>query len=398
MLERIEHTKSLHKIMSLCINPVCSKPDDNADIDLFCRACGSGLLLRDRYRVMGKLGKGGFGITYEVTKKGSTVPEVLKLLTSDNLKVIELFQQEAQVLGSLDDPGIPKVEKDSYFVHKPKNSSVQLHCFVMEKIVGIDMQNYIDQKGGCNLPDQKIAIEWLEELVLVLDKVHSHNFFHRDIKPSNIMMRSDGKLVLIDFGTARKVTTTVVEQQGKVTQVISLGYTPQEQSEGYAIPQSDFFALGRTFVALLTGKQPIDLYDSLHDEVRWRNHASSISPMFADLIDNMMSRKPIARPSNTKSILQKLKEIKQELNSPSTKKTPPLLLQEKQKIDYSFVIEAIVQQVPITLLGTFVFAPPVFWATLVFREWNSSFVSWPCAGIIIGSRKFTCVFINFSSC
>ncbi len=62
---------------------------------------------------------------------------------------------------------------------------------------------------------------------MILDKVHSQNFFHRDIKPSNIMLRSSGQLALIDFGTARRVTQTVVNQQGGVTGIISAGFTPQ---------------------------------------------------------------------------------------------------------------------------------------------------------------------------
>jgi serine/threonine protein kinase len=64
----------------------------------------------------------------------------------------------------------------------------------------------------------------------MLNQVHSQNFFHRDIKPPNIMLRSSGELALIDFGTARQVTGTVVNQQGGVTGIISAGYTPQELS------------------------------------------------------------------------------------------------------------------------------------------------------------------------
>ncbi|CCQ62695.1 Protein kinase [Crocosphaera watsonii WH 0401] len=53
-----------------------------------------------------------------------------------------------------------------------------------------------------------MAIQWLMQLLRILEEIHHHNFFHRDIKPSNIMLRSTGQLVLIDFGTAREVTET----------------------------------------------------------------------------------------------------------------------------------------------------------------------------------------------
>jgi hypothetical protein len=300
--------------MSLCINPQCPKPD-NSDTILFCEACGSELLLKGRYRAMCKLGEGGFGITYEVTKVGSTVPEVLKVLTYDEPKAIELFQQEAKVLSELDHPGIPKVEQDSYFVYHPRGSQVPIHCFVMEKIVGMDLRQYMENLGQRPI-DQKLAIEWLKEVVTILGKVHDKNFFHRDIKPPNIMIRASGELVLIDFGTARKVTTTVLEQKGGVTQVVSEGYTPQEQMVGDAIPQSDLFALGRTFVALLTGKEPLDLYDSFHCEVRWRTHAPEVSPLLANLIDEMMAHKPSQRPANTQVILHRLSEIESKLYQP----------------------------------------------------------------------------------
>ena len=73
------------------------------------------------------------------------------------------------------------------------------------------------------------------------------------------MCKPNGQLVLIDFGTAREVSATYfakVGQGGNVTGIVSPGYTPPEQTNGKAVPQSDFFALGRTFVYLLTGKPP----------------------------------------------------------------------------------------------------------------------------------------------
>ncbi|WP_392531252.1 hypothetical protein [Nostoc sp. C117] len=95
----------------------------------------------------------------------------------------------------------------------------------------------------------------------------------------------------------------------------------------YAVPQSDFFALGRTFVYLLTGKQPLDsaIYDTQNDELVWHSHAPHISPLLADLLDEMMAHKPKQRPANTQVILQRLAEIEQALNPPKVvrRKNPP---------------------------------------------------------------------------
>jgi serine/threonine protein kinase len=185
----------------------------------------------------------------------------------------------------------------------------------MEKIEGLNLQQYIQKRGSPI--DQKFALQWLTQLVNILQEVHNQNFFHRDIKPSNIMLKVDGQLVLIDFGTAREITETFVAKQalGQVTGVISAGYTPPEQLNGQAVPQSDFFALGRTFVYLLTATDPSKLYDSYIDQLRWRDTAPGVSPQFADFLDRLMARFPNQRPQNAEVILQQLEEINRSLYS-----------------------------------------------------------------------------------
>jgi serine/threonine protein kinase len=312
--------------MSFCINPRCPKPVNN-DTTVFCESCGSELLLQGRYQVLQKLGKGGFGVTYEVRNTRSNRPEVLKVLTANHPKSVELFRQEAMVLSKLRHSGIPLVEQNSYFTYFPRDSQEPVHCLVMEKIVGMDLEQYLAKRGHQPIEQQQ-AIDWLKELAGILEQVHQQEFFHRDIKPSNIMIRSTGGLVLIDFGTARQVTETVVNQRGEVTGIISPGYTPFEQINNNAVPQSDFFALGRTFVKLLTGKSPLDreIYDRANDEVRWRQVAPQVSKPFADFIDELMAYKPNKRPANTQVILQRLVVIETNINSPDLLPTqvPPI--------------------------------------------------------------------------
>ncbi|MBF2008699.1 MAG: protein kinase [Chlorogloeopsis fritschii C42_A2020_084] len=216
--------------MSLCINPYCLQ-QQNSDDELFCLYCGSELLLQGRYRVINQLGGGGFGITYKVSEIRSNNLKVLKVLINTQQKAVELFKQEAEVLAKLDHPGIPKVEPDSYFVYFPRNSHQPIHCLVMEKIVGMDLQKWMENREMRPI-HQTLAIQWLKELVTILNRVHSQNFFHRDIKPSNIMLRADGDLALIDFGTVRQVTGTYqakIAAGQNITGIISTGYTPPEQ-------------------------------------------------------------------------------------------------------------------------------------------------------------------------
>ncbi|HLP91009.1 MAG TPA: serine/threonine-protein kinase [Nostocaceae cyanobacterium] len=302
--------------MSLCINPVCPQPNhpDN-DENRFCQSCGSQLELMGRYRVLRLLSdKTGFSKVYEAYEQDR--PKILKILKpelANDSKAVSLFQQEVNVLGQLNHPGIPKEE--GYFQYQTRNG-LNLHCLVMEKIEGPDLEQWLRQQQNRPI-SQDQAIAWLKQLIEILDIVHQQQYLHRDIKPSNIMIRPDGQLVLIDFGTAREVTKTYLANGGGVTAIISSGYSAPEQMQGQAVPQSDFFALGRTFVFLLTGYHPSDLYDPHLNILKWRNHTNNISPLLLDFIDWLMSPEVKQRPDNSQEILQRLNEIEQ----PSTQKT-----------------------------------------------------------------------------
>jgi len=298
--------------MSYCINPNCLQPQ-NTRQPLFCQSCGSELLLEGCYRVLSPLGGGGFGKTYEVDDSGTK--KVLKVLFNTVPKAIELFQQEAEVLKQLKHPGIPKVESDGYFIYSSRDQE-PLHCLVMEKIEGMNLEEYMTQRNYQAI-SERAALRWLKQIVEILDQVHKQNYFHRDIKPPNIMLRPYGQLVLIDFGTARELTQTFIYKLAgqQVTGIISAGYTPPEQMNGKAVPQSDFFALGRTFVYLLTGKHPqYFAEDSRTGALIWRDDTAGISGKFLDLIDYLMSPFSGNRPKDTQEILQKLSKF--ETSSP----------------------------------------------------------------------------------
>lgn len=309
--------------MSYCINPSCPQPSDPANTNnRICRNCGSELLLKGRYQVMRLLSdKSGFGKVYEAYQ--GAIPKILKVLKQShntNPRIVELFQQEAAVLSQLNHPGIPKVEPDGYFQFFPKNSTEPVHCIIMEKIDGLNLKQWMRQQGNHPI-SEKQALNWLNQLAHILHLVHQKNYFHRDIKPENIMIRSSGQLVLIDFGTARELTYTYLAEvggSGSVTKISSAGYTPPEQEKGHAVPQSDFYALGRTFVYLLTGRQATEqpIYEPLTDKLNWHDHASHISPQLTNFIDKLMAPTAAERPKNTQEILDKLASLSQELSQP----------------------------------------------------------------------------------
>ncbi|WP_204102141.1 MULTISPECIES: protein kinase [Spirulina sp. CCY15215] len=302
--------------MSYCINPDCPYPEDPANTDSpLCCQCGSQLLLLDRYRVVSLLSdSSGFANIYEV-QDGQPVKilKTLKQQHNSNTKAVELFVQEATVLSQLDHTGIPKIDSQGYFQYFPRDRSQPVHCFIMEKIDGPNLKEWMLQQGNL-LINERQALDWLKQITEILHLVHRKNYFHRDIKLQNIMLRSTGRLVLIDFGTAREMTYTYLARMGhsgNVTKVSSAGYTPPEQQQGHAVPQSDFYALGRTFIYLLTGKQleDKDIYDPYTNEFYWRRFAPDISPEFANFIDKLMAYRAIDRPTDTREILETIDRL-----------------------------------------------------------------------------------------
>nr|WP_248277481.1 GTPase [Brasilonema sp. UFV-L1] len=247
---------------------------------------------------------------FEVDDRGTS--KVLKVLKQDGPKWVEMLRREATVLSALKHPGIPRIEPDGYFTITLSlgYGSKILHCLVIEKIEGQNLWQWLQQNKPIS---QKQALVWLQQLVEILALVHENNLYHRDIKPSNIMLKPDGQLVLIDFGAVKYATKTYlisIDKGFEGTKVVSSGYTPPEQIQGKAVKQSDFFALGRTFVNLLTGYPPSVLSeDSTTGQLIWRDSAPQVSKPLADFIDSLMALSPNHRPENTRVILQRLEKI-----------------------------------------------------------------------------------------
>jgi serine/threonine protein kinase len=136
-----------------------------------------GDIIHNRYHVLQELGDGGFGKTFEVedTLEDSLMNDhkVIKILTQSSDKVLGLFEQEFNVLKQLNNPGIPRVEADAYIKFQCPHSREILHSLVMEKIAGQDLGKWLEQ--NYKIPNSQQAIEWLEQLTLILSHVHSHN-------------------------------------------------------------------------------------------------------------------------------------------------------------------------------------------------------------------------------
>lgn len=319
--------------MSLCINPDCPQPDHLGNSEAnSCRACGTTLVLEGRYRVMRLLSsQTGFGMVYEAYERD--LPKILKVLRrehSQNSKILAMFRHEAEVLSQLCHPGMPFVEDEGYFTVTLPDTAVPLHCIVMEKIDGLNLTQWMQQQGNHPIQEQ-LALGWLTQLAKILHQMHQNSYFHRDIKPQNVMIRTSGQLALVDFGAAREMTQTYLAQVnrgGVATAIGSAGYTPPEQEQGQAVPQSDFYALGRTLIYLLTAKAPTDtaLYDAFQNSFEWRSHAPQISSGLADLLDSMIAPRVVDRPASAQDIVVRLEQLSNQLpHQPGSQPTAPTL-------------------------------------------------------------------------
>jgi len=250
------------------------------------------LLLRERYRVLRSLGKGGFGATFLARDEvlPGKPPCVIKQLrpSAEATNVLEmardLFQREAKILGKIGNhPQLPRLL--DYF------ESGQEFFLVQEYINGSTLQQEVKRGGPFSEAGVK---QFLTETLGLVQYLHENQVIHRDIKPANIIRRDqDKKLVLIDFGAVKdKVASgqpAGADQTALTAYAIGTpGYAPPEQMAMRPVYASDIYALGVTCVYLLSGKAPKDLnYDPTTGELMWRNYVH-ISEHFAEVLQKML--------------------------------------------------------------------------------------------------------------
>ncbi|MBW4646645.1 MAG: serine/threonine protein kinase [Goleter apudmare HA4340-LM2] len=289
--------------MSYCLNPRCSKPENSHD-GKFCLSCGAKLHLKERYRAIKPIGQGGFGRTFlAVDEDKPSKPRcVIKQFypqaqgTNTVQKAVELFTQEAIQLDELGKhPQIPELM--AYFTQDDRQYLVQ------EFIDGQNLADELAQKGAFN----EIQIrQLLHDLLTVLQFCHARQVIHRDIKPENIILRGrDHKLVLVDFGASKSVSSTAVNQTG--TSIGSPEYVAPEQMRGKAIFASDIYSLGATCIRLLTERSPFESYDINNDTWIWQQYLKTpISNELSRILNKMLESIPMRRYQTTDEVLKDL--------------------------------------------------------------------------------------------
>ena len=225
-----------------------------------------------KYRIIKKLGQGGFGITYlaentlllgkvaikefffkEYCDRDDSTSRVT-IPTSGNREIVERFKQkfikEARTIFSLNHPNIVRI-LDVF----EENGTAY---YVMDYIEGESLGDMVKRRGA--IPEAE-AIGYVKDAASALEYIHSKNINHLDIKPGNLVLRKeDGKVLVIDFGVAKQYDAVTSEGTTTTPVGISHGYSPAEQYRKNGVqafsPQSDVYALAATLFKLLTGNTP----------------------------------------------------------------------------------------------------------------------------------------------
>jgi len=277
-----------------------------------------GKTLSDRYIIIRQIGQGGFGRTYLaedmnrfreycVLKEFSPVvqtPDAIK-------KAQELFEREATVLYKLEHPQIPRFRE-----LLPINLEGKEYLFLIQDYVqGITYSSLLNtqQQQGVKFSETAVR-QLLEQILPVLQYIHSMGVIHRDISPDNLILRTADQLpVLIDFGGVKQVAANLASQyyqSGQNTPSGTLlgkvGFAPPEQMQtGLVYPHSDLYALAVTVLVLLTGKMPQEIIDTQTLQWQWRREVR-LSPLLGQVLDRMLSYKPGDRYQTANQVLDAL--------------------------------------------------------------------------------------------
>ena len=270
------------------VQEIISQQDDLQELLQQRELAKLGDIVGGRYKIIKVLAAGGFSETYiaeDNQRPGNPLCVVKQLRPADrspkNLQLARrLFQLEAETLEKLGTHNqIPRL-----FAYFEEDEEFYL---VLELIVGHPLKQEL-QPGKPIL--EAAVIQILQDLLQILEFVHSHNVIHRDIKPSNIIRRhSDGKLVLIDFGAVKQVSAQLHEGQTAFTVGIGTqGYAPNEQCAGRARFSSDIYAVGMTGIKALTGLDPHEIQlDTKTGELLWA-HKAQVSHKLTAILSKMV--------------------------------------------------------------------------------------------------------------
>jgi serine/threonine protein kinase len=285
-----------------------------------------GTVLDSRYQIVKLLGEGGFGRTYlavdsKCFDRNCVIKEFRPRTVPDSMlpKALELFEREAKTLNQFSHPQIPKFY--GWFEQYNRRFLVQDY---------IEGQNYSEilrqrlQEG--QVFSEIEVIQWLKDLLPVLEYIHGQKIFHRDISPDNIMQpmqqsgqQSQSLAMLIDFGVAKVIEAGVnVSPEARRIWGTSVGKyafsAPEQINSGECSASSDLYSLAMTALYLLTGKDRFDLFDDGTKTWVWQAEVH-FSASFVRILEKLLAEKPENRYQTAIAVLSELNALDDQANS-----------------------------------------------------------------------------------
>ena len=264
-----------------------------------------GMFVQERYEIIGRIGSGGMADVYKAKDhklNRFVAMKVLKQEFREDKAFISKFRVEAQSAAGLAHPNIVNV----YDVGEDHGISY----IVMELVEGITLKEYIDKKGRLAVREAtSIAIQ----VCMGLEAAHRNGIVHRDIKPQNIIISTDGKVKVTDFGIARAASSNTINS----SVMGSVHYSSPEQARGgYSDYKSDIYSLGITLYEMLTGTVPFDgdstvaiAIKHLQEELPSpRKYVPDLPKSTVQIIYKCTQKSPDRRYSDMAEVIRDLKE------------------------------------------------------------------------------------------
>lgn len=211
-----------------------------------------GSLVDGKYKILNKVGQGGMSVVYLAMNEKANKQWAVKEVRKDGIKDFEVVKQglvaETDILKKLNHPCLPSIidvidNEDSFII-------------IMDYIQGNSLNKALDEYGA---QPQESVIEWAKQLCDVLGYLHTRTpaIIYRDMKPANVMLKPDGNITLIDFGTAREFKE---KNLADTTCLGTVGYAAPEQfgGMGQTDARTDIYCLGATLYHLVTGMNPCE--------------------------------------------------------------------------------------------------------------------------------------------
>ncbi len=255
-----------------------------------------------KYRILKKLGSGGFGTVYLAEDTFLKSLRALKIPHGLNSQKDKLLRESIVQTKLLDHPYIVKL----LTVDIIENNIIM----VMEYIDGTDLEKIIDDKSKLKVSE---AVRYFRQILSALAYAHDNKILHRDIRPSNILIDKKNNIKITDFGTS----TFLEESQHATTKIGSPPYMAPEQFEGMAVFASDIYSVGCLFYEMITGFPPIVLANpmEIYKRAKAGDYPSlikkkpTLSKELNDIIMKTLSPDLSNRYKNINSILSDLDMI-----------------------------------------------------------------------------------------